>query len=176
MSLIRETIFDLVLNAFLQIGLFAIVAAVFSRLVARARAQHQYSFYLTVLLFCVAAPVINTLWQSPSTVVAEKSQQQVPSDAGGANRRFWSWDGHSKQHKQLTIAPGFQSWIVSIWGCLFCFGWPASVELFIELIGCGETHPDSLLPKLGWPFRSSSPTTVSFSLNLHPLTNPALSV
>ncbi len=116
MSLIRETVFDLVLNAFLQIALFAIVAAVFSRLVAKARAKHQYSFYLTVLLFCLAAPVINTLWQSPSTVVAEKSQQQVPSDAGGANHRFWSWQGHSKQHKQFTIAPGFQSWIVGIWG------------------------------------------------------------
>jgi len=118
MSLIRETVFDLVLNAFLQIGLFAIVAAVFSRLVAKARAKHQYSFYLTVLLFCLAVPVINTLWQSPSTVVAEKSQQQVPSDAGGANHRFWSWQGHSKQHKQFTIAPGFQSWIVGIWGVL----------------------------------------------------------
>ena len=121
MSLIRETVFDLVLNAFLQIGLFAIVAAVFSRLVAKARAKHQYSFYLTVLLFCLAAPVINTLWQSPSTVVAEKSQQQVPSDAGGANHRFWSWQGHSKQHKQFTIAPGFQSWIVGIWGVLVLF-------------------------------------------------------
>ena len=44
MSLIRDTVFDLVLNAFLQIGLFAIVAAVFSRLVAKARATHQYSW------------------------------------------------------------------------------------------------------------------------------------
>ena len=118
MSLVKETLFNLLLNALLQIGFFAILAAVFSRLVAKASAKHQYSFYLTVLLFCVAAPVINTIWQSPSTVVAEKSQQQVPSDAGGANHRFWSWDGHSKQHKQLTIAPGFQSWILSIWGVL----------------------------------------------------------
>ena len=118
MSPIQETLFDLLLNALLQIGFFAILAAAFSRLVAKARAKHQYSFYLTVLLFCVAAPVINTFWQSPSTVVAEKPQQQVPSDAGGANHNFWSWDGHSKQHKQLTIAPGFQNWIVSIWGVL----------------------------------------------------------
>src|ERR1700680_3594251 len=108
MSLIQESLFDLLLNALLQIGFFAIVAAVFSRLVAKARAKHQYPFYLTVLLFCVAAPVVNTFWQSPSTIVAEKSQQQVPSDAGGANHRFWSWQGHSKQHKQFTIAPGVQ--------------------------------------------------------------------
>src|SRR5579864_6843009 len=118
MSPIQETLFNLLLNALLQIGFFAILAAVFSRLVAKARAKHQYSFYLTVLLFCVAAPVINTFWQSPSTVAAEKAQQQVPSDAGGANHLFWSWDGHVKQHKQLIIAPGFQSWIVGIWGVL----------------------------------------------------------
>src|SRR6202049_2395695 len=118
MSLIQESLFDLLLNALLQIGFFAIVAAVFSRLVAKARATHQYSFYLTVLLFCVAVPVINTFWQTPSTVVAEKSQQQVPSNAGGANQRFWSWDGHSKQPKQLTISTGFQTWMVSIWGVL----------------------------------------------------------
>ncbi|HZD49600.1 MAG TPA: M56 family metallopeptidase [Silvibacterium sp.] len=118
MSPIQETLFDLLLNALLQIGFFAIVAAVFSRLVAKVRAKHQYSFYLTVLLFCLAAPVINTLWQSPSTVIAEQSQQHVPSEAGGANHRFWSWQGHSRQHKQLTIAPGVQSWIVGIWGVL----------------------------------------------------------
>jgi beta-lactamase regulating signal transducer with metallopeptidase domain len=118
MSTIRETVFDLLFNAFLQIGLFAIVTAVFSRLVAKARAKHQYSFYLAALVFCLAAPVINTLWQSPSTVVAEKSQQRVPLEAGGANHRFWGWQGHSKQHKQFTIAPGVQSWIVGIWGLL----------------------------------------------------------
>jgi beta-lactamase regulating signal transducer with metallopeptidase domain len=119
MSPVPETLFDLLLNALLQIGLFAIVAAIFSRLVAKARPKHQYSFYLTVLLFSVAVPVINTFWQSPSTVVAEKSQQHVPSDAAGANHSFWSWDGHSRQQKQLTIGLRFQSWIVNIWGVLF---------------------------------------------------------
>ena len=74
MSSIQETLFDLLLNALLQIGFFAIVAAAFSRLVDKARAKHQYFFYLTDLLFCLAVPVINTLWHSPSTVVAEKSQ------------------------------------------------------------------------------------------------------
>src|SRR5271155_1011643 len=117
MSPIQETLFDLLLNALLQIGCFAILAAVFSRLVAKARAKHQYFFYLTVFLFSVAAPVINTFWQSPAILAAEKSQRHVPSNAGGANHSFWSWNGHSK-HKQLTIAPGFQSWIVGIWGVL----------------------------------------------------------
>src|SRR5882762_1478541 len=120
MTPIKETLFDLLFNALLQIGFFAILAVVFSRLVAKARATHQYYFYLTVLLLCVAAPVINTFWQSPSIAVAEKSQRQVPSDGGGANH-FWSWDSHSKPHRQLTIATGFQSCIVSMWGVLVLF-------------------------------------------------------
>ena len=116
MSSIQETLFDLLLNSLLQIGFFAIVAAAFSRLIAKARARHQYVFYLAVLLLCVAAPATNTLWQSPSTVVAEESQQQVLSGAAGTNHGFWIWQGNSKQHRQFTIAPGFESWIVRIWG------------------------------------------------------------
>ena len=118
MSTIREALFDLLLNALLQIGFFAIVAAVVSRFVAKVRAKHQYSFYLAVLFFCLAVPVFNTFWHSPSAVVVEKSQRQVLSDAGGANQRFWIWPGRSRQHRQLTIPAGFQSWIVATWGLL----------------------------------------------------------
>jgi beta-lactamase regulating signal transducer with metallopeptidase domain len=118
MSPVQETLFDLLLNSLLQIGLFAILAAVFSRFVAKARARHQYYFYLAVLLFCLAAPVVNTFWELPSSVGAEKSQQQVPSNAGGVNQHFWNWQGHSKRQMQFTIAPGFHSWIVGIWGGL----------------------------------------------------------
>jgi len=121
MSAIQETLFDLLLNSLLQIGFFAIVAAGFSRLVAKASAKHQYFFYFTVLLLCLAAPVINTFWESPSTVVAEKSRQRVLSGAAGANHSFWIWQAHSEQHKQFTIAPGFQGWIVGIWGVLVLF-------------------------------------------------------
>jgi beta-lactamase regulating signal transducer with metallopeptidase domain len=118
MSSIQETFFNLLLNALLQIGVFAIVVAVFSRLVGKARAKHQCSYYLAVLLFSLAVPVINTLWHSPSIVVAEKSQQQISSGVGAANRGSWGWQSPFKQHKQFTIAPGFQSWIVRIWGAL----------------------------------------------------------
>src|SRR5215472_2653941 len=118
MSSIQETLFDLLLNSLLQIGFFAIAAAVFSRLVAKARARHQYFFYVTVFLWCLATPVINTLWQSPSTAVAEKSQQQVVPGAAGASDGFWIWRSYSKQHKQFAIAPGFESWIVGIWTVL----------------------------------------------------------
>jgi beta-lactamase regulating signal transducer with metallopeptidase domain len=118
MSTIRETLFDLLLNALLQIGFFAIVAAVFSRLIAKARAKYQYSFYLAAFLFCLAAPVINTLWQSRPTTVAGKSLQQLLPEAGGANHRFWAWQGYSKENEQFTLGPGVQSWIVGIWGAL----------------------------------------------------------
>src|ERR1700731_2257618 len=118
MSTIRETAFDLLFNAILQIGFFAIVTAVFSPLVAKARAKYQYIFYLAVFLFCLAAPVINTLWQSHSATVAQKSPQQVLPGAGGANHRFWGWQGHSEQHKQFTLGPEAQSSLVAIWGVL----------------------------------------------------------
>jgi len=118
MSLIQESLFDLLLNALLQIGFFAIVAAVFSCLVAKARARHQCCFYLAVLLFCLAAPVANTFWHWPSTVVAEKSQQQISSDAGAANRFFWIWQEHTRPHEQFIIPPGFQTWIIGAWGVL----------------------------------------------------------
>jgi len=118
MSPIQETLFDLLLNATLQIGCFAVVVAIFSRLVGKTRAKHQYCFYVAALLFCLAVPVINTLWQPPSTTVAEKSQLQVPPEAGAANQLFWIWQGHSEQHRQFTIAPGVQRWIVGVWGVL----------------------------------------------------------
>ena len=117
MSQIQETLFDLLVNALLQIGVFAIVAAVFSRLGAKARAKHQYSFYLIVFLFCMAAPVINTIWQSRPTVVEEKLQQQVPMGAGVANHDFWNWQMEAR-HKPFTLAPRLQSWVVGIWGVL----------------------------------------------------------
>jgi beta-lactamase regulating signal transducer with metallopeptidase domain len=118
MSLIQESLFDLLLNALLQIGFLAIVAAVFSRLVAKARAKHQYCFYLAVLLFCLAAPVANTFWHWPSTVVVEKSQQKISSDAAAANRIFWIWQEHTRPHEKFIIPAGFQTWIIGAWGVL----------------------------------------------------------
>jgi beta-lactamase regulating signal transducer with metallopeptidase domain len=109
------------LNAFLQIGLFAIVTAIFSRLVAKARAKYQYVFYLAVFLFCLAAPVINTIWQSHPITGGGKSLQQVLPEAGRSNQRFWGWHGHSDQHEQFTLRPEVQSWIVAIWGVLILY-------------------------------------------------------
>jgi beta-lactamase regulating signal transducer with metallopeptidase domain len=121
MSSMQATLFDLLLNALLQVSFFAMLAAVFSRLVAKARPKYQYFFYLAVLAFCLAVPVINTFWQSPAAVAAQKSQYLIASDAGGSNQPFWIWQGHPRQHDRFTVAPGFQSWIVGIWGVLVVF-------------------------------------------------------
>jgi beta-lactamase regulating signal transducer with metallopeptidase domain len=121
MSAIEETLLDLLLNALLQIGFFAIVAAVFSRLVAKAKAKHQYCFYLGVLLFCLAVPVINTLWHTPSTLIAAKSQQQLTWKAGLSNHRFWIWREDSNPPQRFIIPPWFRGWVVSTWGVLVLF-------------------------------------------------------
>ncbi|MGC3971886.1 MAG: M56 family metallopeptidase [Pirellulales bacterium] len=62
-------LFDLLLNAILQIAFLAIVAAVFSRPVAKLSARCQYAFYVAILLFCLAVPAVNTIWRSPSAKV-----------------------------------------------------------------------------------------------------------
>jgi beta-lactamase regulating signal transducer with metallopeptidase domain len=117
MSSIQESLFNLLFNSLVQIGFFAIVAAIFSRLVARLKAKHQYFFYLAVLLLCLAVPVVNTLWHSPAAAVREKSQQHVPSGTGGAEGP-WIYQAYLSPHKQFTIAPRFQGWIIGIWGLL----------------------------------------------------------
>jgi hypothetical protein len=148
MSTIQETLFDLLLNALLQIGFFAIVAVVFSRFVAKARAKHQYCFYLTVLLFCLAAPVIDTFWQSPSTVV-DLSSRFPPRLQGRVTFFGTGRQGHSNSIGSSQSHLGSKVGSLAFGGFLFCFGWPASAELFIEFNGCEETHPYSLLPKPG---------------------------
>jgi len=118
MSQIQQSLFDLLLNALLQIGFFTIVAAFFSSSVAKARAKHQYCFYLAVLLFCLTGPVANTFWHWPSTVLTEKAQHQISSDAAAENRISWIWQDSSKLHEHFIIAPGVQTCIIGVWGVL----------------------------------------------------------
>ena len=114
MIVTRETLFDLLLNALLQIGFFAVLAALLSPFVAKAKAKHQYCFYLAVLFFSLGAPVANTFWRGPSNVAPEKSPQQTSSNAV-ANRISWVWQEHSKPPQHL-LPVGFQPWILGAWG------------------------------------------------------------
>jgi beta-lactamase regulating signal transducer with metallopeptidase domain len=118
MNLIRETLFDVLLNAILQIGLFAILAAAFSRLVAKAKAKYQYFFYLSIFLFCLAAPIVNMLWQVQPSGKTPR-MQQLPSPSGSGNHHSgWGWQGYPKGHRQFTLGAGVQSWMIGLWGML----------------------------------------------------------
>lgn len=121
MSPIRETLFDLLLNAFLQIGLFAIVAASFSRFIAKTKARYQYFVYLAVFVICMAIPVINTIWKSHPIAVAEHSAQQIPAEVGAAYYRFWSWSGQSSEHGHFALSPSVKGWVIGIWGMLVLY-------------------------------------------------------
>lgn len=121
MNPIRESLIDLLLNAFLQIGLFAMVAASFWRFIAKARAKHQYAIYLAVFLVCVTAPVVNTFWKSNPIAAAERSAPQIPSESGAVHRRFWSWQGQSIEHGDLALGRTAQVWIIGIWGIVVLY-------------------------------------------------------
>jgi beta-lactamase regulating signal transducer with metallopeptidase domain len=121
MSTIREVLFDLLFNAFLQIGLFAIVAAVFSSFVAKARGKYQHSFYLGVLILCLVIPVINTLWHTHPSVIAEKSPQDAVQQAKSLDHYLWIWPGHSKAQDPFGLGAGAEGVFLIIWGALVLY-------------------------------------------------------
>ena len=116
MNPIRESLIHLLLNAFLQIGLFALVAASFSRFIAKARPRHQYAIYLAAFLWCLTAPVVNTFWKSNPIAAEETSAPQIPSGAEAVHHRFWNWQGQSIERGDLGLGRTAQVWIIGIWG------------------------------------------------------------
>ena len=120
MSSIPEALFDLLLNALVQIGFLTVLAAVFSRFVAKVKAKHQFSFYVAALLLAVAVPVVNTLWHFPSIIVAHTSQSPVLSGEAAANELPWIWTGRSAQDKRFLV-PGMHAWIAGIWGVFILY-------------------------------------------------------
>src|SRR5579859_3942096 len=112
MSTIREFVFDWLFNASVQIGLFAILAAILSPFIAKAKAKYQHCFYLAIFALCLAAPVFNTLWQTRSSVVAQKQPIQGTEHS---DNRFWIWNGHSKTHESIILVPGAKTALLVIW-------------------------------------------------------------
>jgi beta-lactamase regulating signal transducer with metallopeptidase domain len=121
MSTIREIVFDWLFNASVQIGLFAILAAVLSPFIARAKAKYQHCFYLAIFALCLAAPVFNTLWQSRPSVVAKRSLQQPIQGTEHPDHHFWLWNGHSKGDESIILAPGARTVLLVIWQVLFLY-------------------------------------------------------
>jgi beta-lactamase regulating signal transducer with metallopeptidase domain len=121
MSAIRELVFDWLFNASVQIGLFAILAAVLSPFIAKAKAKYQHCFYLAIFALSLAAPVVNTLWQTRPSVVAKGSQQQPIQGTVHPDRNFWIWNGLSKAHGPIILAPGAKTALLFIWQVLFLY-------------------------------------------------------
>jgi beta-lactamase regulating signal transducer with metallopeptidase domain len=121
MSTIRELVFDWLFNASVQIGLFAILAAVLSPFIAKAKAKYQHCFFLAVFVLCLAAPVFNTLWQTRPSVVAKKSQQQPIQAREHRDHHFWVWNWHSKAHDSIILVPGAKTALLVTWQALFLY-------------------------------------------------------
>jgi beta-lactamase regulating signal transducer with metallopeptidase domain len=121
MSTIRELVFDWLFNASVQIGLFAILAAVLSPFIAKAKAKYQHCFYLAIFALCLAAPVFNTLWQTRPSVVAKGSQQQPILRTEHPDHHFWVWNGHSKAYESIILVPGARTTLLVIWEVLFLY-------------------------------------------------------
>jgi|GEM_PF-3431478 len=121
MSTIRKLVFDWLINASVQIGLFAVLAAVLSRFIAKAKAKVQHCFYLAIFALCLAAPVVNTLWQTSPSVVAERSQQQPIPETEHSDHHLWVWNWYSNAHEPVILVPGAKTTILVIWEVLFLY-------------------------------------------------------
>jgi beta-lactamase regulating signal transducer with metallopeptidase domain len=121
MSTIGELVFDWLFNASVQIGLFAILAAVLSPLIAKAKPKYQHCFYLAIFALCLAAPVFNTLWQTRPSVVAKGTPQQPILGTENPDHHFWVWSGHSKVHESIILSPSAKTALLVIWQVLFLY-------------------------------------------------------
>jgi beta-lactamase regulating signal transducer with metallopeptidase domain len=121
MSTIRDAVFDWLFNALVQIGLFAVLAAVLSPFIAKAKAKYQHCFYLAIFALCLSAPVFNTFWQTRPSVDAKRSQQQLIQGTEHTDHHFWGWNGHSKTHKPIILAPAAKTALLAIWQVLFLY-------------------------------------------------------
>jgi beta-lactamase regulating signal transducer with metallopeptidase domain len=121
MSTIRGLVFDWLFNGLVQIGLFAILAAVLSPFIVKVKAKYQHCFYLAILALCLAAPVLNTVWQIRPSVVAKGSQQQLTQGSEHPDPHFWVWNGHSKANESIILSPGAKTALLIIWQVLFLY-------------------------------------------------------
>jgi beta-lactamase regulating signal transducer with metallopeptidase domain len=121
MSIIRGLLFDWLFNASVEIGFFAILAAILSRFIAKAKAKYQHWLYLAIFALCLTSPVLNTLWQSRPSVVAKASQQQLIHGTEYPDPHFWLWTGHSRAHQPTVLSLGAKTALLIVWQVLFLY-------------------------------------------------------
>jgi beta-lactamase regulating signal transducer with metallopeptidase domain len=121
MSTIRQLVFDWLFNASVQIGLFAILAAALSPFTAKAKAKSQHCFYLALLIVCLTAPLVNTLWQSSPRVVATGAQQQRTRETEHSNHFLWDWNGRYKIHRVIALSRSAKTALLILWQTAFLY-------------------------------------------------------
>jgi beta-lactamase regulating signal transducer with metallopeptidase domain len=121
MSIIRGLLFDWLFNASVEIGLFAILAAILSRFIAKAKAKYQHWLYLAIFALCLTSPVLNTLWRSRPSVVAKASQQQLIHGTEYPDPYLWLWTGHSRTHRPTVLSLGAKTALLVVWQVLFLY-------------------------------------------------------
>ena len=118
---LREVLFSLLLNACLQIALFAIAAMVFSRFIARASPKYQHSFYLGVLVLCLVLPVANTFWNRRPSSFGEVNSLDLLHESASSYQDFWLWKGHADAQRQRMPGKGAEDAVLSIWGVMLLY-------------------------------------------------------
>jgi beta-lactamase regulating signal transducer with metallopeptidase domain len=121
MNAIREIVFDWLFNASVQIGLFAILAAVLSPFLAKAKANYQHWLYLAIFALCLAAPVFNTLWQSRPSLTEESIRLQSIPQTEQAEHNLWGWKGIPGAHKRSILVAGAKTTLLAMWLLLFLY-------------------------------------------------------
>ena len=121
MSIMRELVFDWLINASLQIALFAIVAVGLSGFIAKASAKYRHSLYLAILALCLAAPILNTLWRTHPHANEMRSQQQPTSGRQDPDHAFWIWSLNSRAHPSLMLAAKGKTALLVLWQALFLY-------------------------------------------------------
>lgn len=121
MSALGDVLFVLLLNAFVQISVFAIAAALLSGLVAKAKASQQHNFYLAALLLCLAIPVINTAFRPTAFGTGHIEQRVAAADVGSSTQRFWIWQGRGTPQRQIAVPGAWKTAVLGLWGVLILF-------------------------------------------------------
>ena len=119
MNRIQEVAFDWLVNASVQIGIFSLMAAALSPFIAKAKARSQHGLYLALLVLCLTAPLVNTLWPGAPRVAETGGQQNRGRAAEQSSRFIWDWNGHSEVRTARSIAPGAKTAILTIWQMAF---------------------------------------------------------
>jgi len=121
MNIIREIVLDWLFNASVQIGIFAVLAAILAPFIAKIKAKNQHHLYLAVFALCVSAPVFNTLYRTRPIADANSPHLQLIKEREHPELPLWSWNWRSGEGTSVMLAPGTKTALLVIWQLLFLY-------------------------------------------------------